>query len=74
MQMQRMGSIPIFCFSVNMSIDTMLKFDANTDVNVNIDTQCERTLIRYFPLTSRAAFTQLNVAWMDYLLTDSVWH
>ena len=49
--MQRMGSIPILCIIVNITIDPMLKFDANTDVNVNIAAQCEQTLIRYFPLT-----------------------
>ena len=43
-QMQRMSSIPILCININNTIDTMLKFDANTDVNVNIDAQEERTL------------------------------
>ena len=65
--MQRMSSIPILCVNVNITIDTMLKFDANVDTNVN-----EWTLIRYFPLTFRAAFTQLNVAWMVCLLTISI--
>ena len=32
-----MGSIPIFCINVNITIDTMLKFDANADANFNID-------------------------------------
>ena len=35
-----MGSIPILCINVNITIDTMLKFD----VNVNINAQCERIL------------------------------
>ena len=43
MQMQRIHSIPILSINVNITIDTMLKFDA--DVNVNIDAQCERTFI-----------------------------
>ena len=43
MQMQRMHSIPILSININTTIDTMLKFDA--DVNVNIDAQCERTFI-----------------------------
>ena len=40
MQMQRMGYKPILCINVNITIDTMMKFDAN----VNIDAQCEWTL------------------------------
>ena len=43
MQMQRMDSIPILCINANFTIDTILKFD--TDANVNIDAQCERTFI-----------------------------
>ena len=43
MQMQRMDSIPILCINANFTIDTILKFD--TDANVNIDVQCERTFI-----------------------------
>ena len=39
-----MGSVPILC--INIAIDTMLKFYANTDVNVNIEAQCERTINR----------------------------
>ena len=42
--MQRMGSTPIPCINVNITIDTMLKFDANADANVNIDTKCKRIL------------------------------
>ena len=37
--MQRKGFTPILCINVN-TIDTMLKFDAN----VNIDVQCDWTL------------------------------
>ena len=40
MQVQRLGSIPILCVNINITIDTMLKFDAN----VNIDAQCKWTL------------------------------
>ena len=39
MQAQRMASVPIVCININITKDTMLKFDAN----VNIDAQCERT-------------------------------
>ena len=39
-----MGSIPILCINVYITKGTMLKIDANTDVNINIDAQCERTL------------------------------
>ena len=46
--MQRMGSIPILCVSVNITIDTMLKFNANLDANVNIEVQCERTFRKTF--------------------------
>ena len=38
-----MGSIPILCVNINITIHAMLKFDANADGNVNIDAQCERT-------------------------------
>ena len=41
MQKQRIDSIPIL--RVNITIDTMLKLDANADLNVNIDAQCERS-------------------------------
>ena len=37
------GFYIILCINVNITIDTMLKFDANSDANVNIDAQCERT-------------------------------
>ena len=70
--MQRMGFLPILSINVNITIDTMLKFDANTEANVDIDAQCERTLIRCFPLTFRAAFTQLNVAWVTCLLRSTI--
>ena len=45
MHMERMDSVsaPIFCINVNIIIDTMLKFDTNTDANVNIDVTCDRT-------------------------------
>ena len=32
-----MGSVPIPCINIDITIDTMLKFDAKADVNVNID-------------------------------------
>ena len=38
-----MGSVPILCINVNITIDTMLKFDANAEASVNVDAQCERT-------------------------------
>ena len=40
--MQRKGSVPFLCLSVNVPTDTMLNFDANAEVNVNVDTKCER--------------------------------
>ena len=43
MQIQRMHSVPILYINANVSTDTMLKFDANADANVDIDAQCERT-------------------------------
>ena len=39
--MERMSSVPILSIGVNVIIDTMLNFDANEDVNVNIYAQCE---------------------------------
>ena len=41
-----MGFILILCVNVSLIIDTMLKFDANADGNVNIDAQCKRTFNR----------------------------
>ena len=41
--MQEMGSVPILCINVNITIDTKLKFDANADANSDFDTKCERT-------------------------------
>ena len=43
--MQTMGPIPILCINVNFIIDTMLKFYANAHANINIDAQCEQTLM-----------------------------
>ena len=40
---QRMGSVPIPCVNINVRIDTMLKFDANADTNVDFDAKCECT-------------------------------
>ena len=40
-QFQRMGSVHNLCINVNITIDTMLKFDANADANVNFDAKCE---------------------------------
>ena len=36
-----MGSVRILCINVNITIDTMLKFDANADANVDFDAKCE---------------------------------
>ena len=33
--MQRMGSKPILCINVNITIDTMFKFEANAIVNID---------------------------------------
>ena len=38
-----MGFIPILCINVNITKDTMLKFDSKADANINIDVQCEKT-------------------------------
>ena len=42
-KMQRMGYMHIPCIKVKATIDTTLKFDANTDTNVDIHAKCERT-------------------------------
>ena len=42
MQTQKMGSIPILCININITIDTMLKFDSNVETNFYTDAQCER--------------------------------
>ena len=34
--MQRMGSKPILCINVNVTIDTMLKFEADAIVNIDV--------------------------------------
>ena len=44
MHMQRVGSVLILCVNVNVIIDTLLKFDANADANVDYGAKCERTL------------------------------
>ena len=36
MQKQRMGSTPILYINVNITIDTMLKFDTNTDAKIKL--------------------------------------
>ena len=41
-----MGFIPILSVNVSLIIDTMLKFDASADANVNIDAQCEQIFHR----------------------------
>ena len=55
MQTQRMGSVPILCINVNITIDTMSQFDTKADANINIDALCEMALISsiYFELTVR---------------------
>ena len=35
LQTQRMDSVPILCVYVDITIDTMLKFDANADANID---------------------------------------
>ena len=40
--MQRMGSLPILCITINILMDTILKFNVNA--NVDFDTKCEWTL------------------------------
>ena len=44
MQAQRIASVPILRVSINVIIDTMLKFDTNADVNVDFDAKCKQTL------------------------------
>ena len=46
----KMAFVPIPCIDVNMTTDTMLKFDTNADANVNIDVLCERTFTLYMCL------------------------
>ena len=36
MQTQRMGSVPILCMNVNITIDTMFKFDATAQASVDV--------------------------------------
>ena len=43
--MQRMGSVSILFTNANITIDTILKFDANADANASIESQCEQTLM-----------------------------
>ena len=43
-QARAMGAIPILCINISITIDTILKFDTNTDANANIDAQCEQAL------------------------------
>ena len=40
MQMQRMTSTPILCININVTIETVLKFDANADANIDFDAKC----------------------------------
>ena len=42
-----MRSVPILCINANITLDTILKFDTNTDANVNIDAQYERATSIY---------------------------
>ena len=39
-----MGYVPILYIDVNVPKDTMLKFDVNSDANVDVNAHCERTL------------------------------
>ena len=45
--MQRMGSLPILGINANVTSDTMLMYNANTDTNIDVDAQCERTFKKY---------------------------
>ena len=64
-----MGSIPILCININIIIDTMLKFDANADANVNIDDQCKRTLTVWLHQLKELPF---NVEHFLYHIADSI--
>ena len=44
--MQRMGSVPILSINVNITKDTMLKFDGDANTNVNIDAKSGRTFTK----------------------------
>ena len=41
-----MGSVPILSINVNITKDTMLKFDGDANTNVNIDAKSERTFTK----------------------------
>ena len=48
-----MGSILILCVNINVTIDTMLKFDENADANVNADDKCEGTLTQQLNVSQK---------------------
>ena len=45
MPIQIMHSVLILYININVSTDTMLKFDANTDANIDVDAKCERAFL-----------------------------
>ena len=63
-QTQKMGSIPVLCINVSITIDTMLKFDAN----VNIDVSVNSFQLKRLGSTSRVIFSGGFC-----LLASSVW-
>ena len=69
--MQRTGSVPILCTNVNITINSMLKFDENVgaDANVNIDDQCKRTLTVRLHQLKELPF---NVGHFLYHIADSI--
>ena len=64
-----MGSVPILWVNVNVTIDTMLKFDANAGANVNIDSQCERTLTHSTFLRQNVCAHRCPTPWDEDSLT-----
>ena len=42
-----MGSVPIPRINVNVTTETMLKFEANADANFYVDDKCERILAHW---------------------------
>ena len=64
-----MSSVPILCINVNTTIDTMLIFDTN----INIDAQCELTFKLCLQVTSpcpyikhlQCHFTQTKMNTLD---------
>ena len=59
----------ILCISVSNTIDTILKFDANADVNVNIDVQCEWALTHSTFLRQNLCVHRCPTPWDEDSLT-----